>query len=113
MKKLQSILTLQDNILENWILEVASIPKQSNSATDVFWSTTVVILKDTNPYTNDPEKPASNKYEKFTIKTPQKPNVELEDEVKIVDVLKAVPYASKNTFLDSLSITANKLYLNK
>lgn len=110
MKKVQQILTLQTGIIENWQLEVASLPKQSAQATDGLWSTSVVILKDINPYTRDTEKPATNKFEKFTVKTSQKPDVELEDEIKIVDVSKAVPYASSsNGFIDSLSVTAHSL----
>lgn len=86
MKKIQQILTLQAGVLENWELEVASLPKQSAQATDGLWSTTVVILKDTSPYTKDTEKAALNKFEKFTVKTAQKPVVELEDRVIITEV---------------------------
>lgn len=110
MKKVQQILTLQTGIIENWQLEVASLPKQSAQATDGLWSTSIVISKDTNPYTKDTEKPATNKYEKFTVKTPQKPEVELEDDVKIIEISKAVPYSSSsNGFIDSLSVTAQSL----
>lgn len=110
MKKIQQILTLQAGVLENWELEVASLPKQSAQATDGLWSTTVVILKDTSPYTKDGEKAASNKFEKFTVKTAQKPVVELEDRVTVTGVIKAVPYASGGgSFINSLSVTASSL----
>ena len=110
MKKVQQILTVHPLVLKNWKLEVTSLPYQKSKDTDNLWYTGLTIVKDTNPYTKDPEKPASNKFEKLNIKTHEKPDISLEDIVTIVNIEKAVPYSQGDTnYINGLSITAETI----